>query len=123
MSLDSASKIGYYDLKWHVVVTPLARVLQGHAEVDLSSPDIVAAGMIVAKIEGDNVGEVTHLYNGTFTLNPVTRSVHTRSATVTIILDDLTFLKHVQHWCMLASDYTLLIVQLNSTDIHALNSV
>ncbi|XP_047496155.1 uncharacterized protein LOC125043864 isoform X2 [Penaeus chinensis] len=78
VSLDSDSKLGYYDLKWHVVAIPLARLLQGHATVDLSSPDIAAAGMIVAKIERDNVGEVTHLYNGTFTLNPVTRSVHTR---------------------------------------------
>ncbi|XP_042870241.1 uncharacterized protein LOC122252054 isoform X2 [Penaeus japonicus] len=78
VSLDSASKLGYHDLKWHVVVAPWACVLQGRAEMDLSSPDVAAAEMIVAKVEGDSMGEVTHLYNGTFTLNPATRSVHTR---------------------------------------------
>ncbi|XP_069992141.1 uncharacterized protein [Penaeus vannamei] len=78
VSLDSASKLGYYDLKWYIMATPWARVLQGHAVMDLSSADIAAAEMIVAKIEGDSLGEVTHLYNGTFTLNPATRSVHTR---------------------------------------------
>lgn len=114
MSLDSASKLGYYDLKWYIMATPWARVLQGHAVMDLSSADIAAAEMIVTKIEGDSLGEVTHLYNGTFTLNPATRSVHTRSAKITIILDNHSFLKHVQHWWTVVGVYTLLTVELNS---------
>nr|XP_053643616.1 uncharacterized protein LOC128696388 isoform X1 [Cherax quadricarinatus] len=79
VSLDTAYKIGYCDLKWYMLVWKWKRLLQGRAEVDFANTDVAVAEMQVQKLLDDGqLAHVTHAYNGTFNLDHEARTLHVR---------------------------------------------
>lgn len=86
MSLDTAYKIGYYDLKWRASVWAWARLVQGRAEVDLADTDVAATEMVIQELlQDDQLGALTHVYNGTVNLNRETRTLNVRSVGVEMV--------------------------------------
>nr|XP_045591909.1 uncharacterized protein LOC123753944 [Procambarus clarkii] len=79
VSMDTASNLGYYDLKWRVLVWKWRRVVQGRAEVDLAAVDAAAVHVLLLQLhKTGQPGNVTHAYNGTLSLDQQARTLHVR---------------------------------------------
>lgn len=80
-------KIGYYVLKWRLALPTWQKLIQGRAEVNMMSTEVlVTESLLLDILEDGSLNQVTHAYNGTLSLDQDARALVVRSVVVTVLV-------------------------------------